>query len=834
MRAFRLLVLRRLRQTPMRAATTILSIAAGVALAVSITILLASIDRSLSDFGRGLAGPAPLRITGATITGGLEEDVLVRAEHVDGVAAVVPMIQAISRTQPTAGGALSPVLVLGVDCQVEVLLGSVGCDPAAIAEATEVLAVGPKVETGPGGLLRTENGSLPLGGVPSLDALADIGDGRTVVLPLSLAQRELSRPGQIDVAYVTTEPGADVTAVRAALQAAVGEHLPVRAATDPPAGADAVLGAALPIYSLLGTFALGIGAVLVANTAAMSLETRRRELAVIGALGGRRSSVVGATIAEMAALGAVAGVLGTLGGLVVATPIVASFSTFTEEVAGAALATHVPVSALVTGVLLGALLGGGAAVVPARRATRLDVAAELSGRESADATRPPRLGRRAALWTAVAVLGLVGCWLAQRDSGLEPWQGALVVPAFLTVSLSLLFATAAVAPLLIGRLRALAGLTSSGTLRLALNAAQRDHRRSGLLAVTVGAAVVTAFVTEGSSQAARSSIEATIARSGQGVDVSTIPFDDVAAPNVSRELSFALGGVDGVARVHRGVDAVTDMASDPVLVLAMTGDPLVSTVIDGEATGEGLAAGQVLIGPGIARARGIRAGDQVELTTMDGPVRLPVQGVWEQGANVGMNVTMSPELLERLFGPQPAAFVTAAPADGVSEAELGRRIEAAGLHPEIRTRSSGALADAIADQVDEQFASFRVMQQALLAVLFAAVFSSLLLSAVQRRRELGLLAAVGADPPGIARLLIVEAGLVAIAGITLSFVVGPMMMFALNQVLPFVVGFRNPLVLEWGALATAGLIAMLVVLVAAAWPARRAAQVEVLEALRYE
>jgi ABC-type antimicrobial peptide transport system permease subunit len=59
-------------------------------------------------------------------------------------------------------------------------------------------------------------------------------------------------------------------------------------------------------------------------------------------------------------------------------------------------------------------------------------------------------------------------------------------------------------------------------------------------------------------------------------------------------------------------------------------------------------------------------------------------------------------------------------------------------------------------------------------------------------------------------------------------------MFSLTQVLPFIVGFRDPVVFDWPSFAVAGAVAVVVALVGAAWPARRAAQVEVLEALRYE
>ena len=818
----------------MRAAMTALAIAAGVALAVSISVLVSSIERSLGDFGRGLAGPADLRVTGATLRGGLPAEALELAAGVEGVSHVVPLVQTVAPTQAEPGGDAEPSLVLGVDCSVELLVGAFGCDPAQLASATGPLAVGPEVAVGDAAVLRTDRGRVPLAGVPVAGRLRALGGGRVVVLPLALAQDLYTRPAQVDVAYVLADDGVDVAAVRARLQDALGAHLPVLAAGDPPAAADAVLGAAVPIYSLMGLFAMGIGAVLVANAAAMSLESRRRELAVLGALGGRARTVVGTTVAEMVVLGAVGGLFGSLGGVVVARPIVASLSSFTESIAGAPLTTHVSLGNLITGLLLGMGLGGGAALLPARRATRLDAATELSGREPADRPKPVRLGRRVLIWSVVTIAGAAGAWAAPRHGGLEPWQAAIVSPAFLAVLVGTLFLGAALAPLLVGRLVRATASTGSAAVRIGLSAARRDHRRTGMLAVAVAAAVSTAFVTEGSSASARASIEATFARNGPGVDVATVPQGEGFGAHVTPELVSALSAVPGAAEVDLGHVLVVGRGSSLVVVEAVTRNRLTTKVVDGVADPARLGAGEVLIGTGLARRQGIRAGDEVELTTPAGTVVLPVQGVWEDGNNVGANITMSPDLLTQLFGPLPPEYVVVRPAEGVTEAALAEAITAAGLDPELRTRSTAQVASDIADEVDQQFSSFRVMQRALLAVLFVAVLSSLLLAGVQRRRELGLLAAVGADPPGLARTLLVEAGVVAVVGVALCTVSGPLSMWAMNRVLPFVVGFNNPLVLDWSVLASSGAVAVCVVLLGAVWPARAAARVEVLDALRYE
>lgn len=834
MRRFRLLVLRRLTHAPLRTGMTVLALAAGVALAVSISVLLGSVDQSLREFGTGLAGPAELRITGATLRGGLPMEAVETAGGVDGVAAVIPMVQTVAPAQQSAGGEFEPTLVLGVDCRVERLLGSFGCDEELVARTEGAVVVGPGVSGGPEAVLRTDVGRLALAGAPVADELDQIAEGKVVVLPLQRAQALYTRPGQVDVAYVMLAPGAAVSEVRASLQLALGTHLPVLAAADPPAGADAVLGAAVPIYSLLGLFALGIGGVLVANTAAMSLEARRRELAMLGALGGRPSTVVRTTVTEMLVLGAAGGALGTLGGLVVASPIVASLSSFTETMAGVPLSVHASGASFATGLLLGMVLGAGSALVPARRASRLDIAAELSGREAADQSKAAPLLRRTIAWSVVVVTGVAGCWAASQDGSLAPWQSAIITPSFLLVTLGTLFASAAAAPMICGRLAAVVARYPHAPVRLALAAARRDHRRTGVLAVTLSAAVVTAFVTAGATASARTSIKASFAAAGAGVDITTVPPGEGLGAQVPPDLADALATIPGVKEISRGSFVVAGRGSSLIAVSAVENIRLTSEVIDGTAEVTRLDAGEVLIGAGLARRQQIRSGDTVDLTTPSGMVELPVQGVWEDGNNAGANITMSPARLEELFGPQPATYVMLRPAAGISETELAARVSDAQLDPELRTRSSGRVATDIADEVDAQFASFRVMQQALLAVLFVAVVSSLLLAGVQRRRELGLLTAVGADAASLVRTMLLEAGIVATIGLAISTVVGPIMMWSLGQATPFIIGFRNELTFSWMSLVTSGAAAIAVVLLGAAWPARRAARVEVLDALRYE
>src|SRR5438270_386569 len=118
MGAIRLLILRRAIRQPLRSALVVLAVAAGVALAVGVLIDQASLSASVANYGAGMAGRTAFRVTGPTNHGGLDQAAADRLAGVDGVAAVVPVVQAVSYADDSAGHS-TLVPVLGVDCRVE-------------------------------------------------------------------------------------------------------------------------------------------------------------------------------------------------------------------------------------------------------------------------------------------------------------------------------------------------------------------------------------------------------------------------------------------------------------------------------------------------------------------------------------------------------------------------------------------------------------------------------------------------------------------------------------------------------------------------------------------
>ena len=305
---------------------------------MSLVILVDSINGSVREQGRKLAGPTELRVIGATSRGGLDQRVTEAVAKTDGVAAAIPMIQAVTLVED-AHKHETPVLAFGIDCRIEAIVGRFRCTDEALAAAASPDAP-PFVSSslaqslGSGAVLRTDVGRISLDGAPSLPSLNAMNGGRAIVMPIARAQALFARPGLIDVIYVQPKPGTDLAALKSRLEQAVGPVNGVLGVDDPPPVIGVLLISFVPLFSLIAMLGLAIGAVLVYNTVSLSVEERRRQLAIVGALGGSGRVMVGGTLVEAGVLGLVGGVLGAFGGIVVAGPITSSLNTFTQRAAG--------------------------------------------------------------------------------------------------------------------------------------------------------------------------------------------------------------------------------------------------------------------------------------------------------------------------------------------------------------------------------------------------------------------------------------------------------------------------------------------------------------------
>ena len=244
--------------------------------------------------------------------------------------------------------------------------------------------------------------------------------------------------------------------------------------------------------------------------------------------------------------------------------------------------------------------------------------------------------------------------------------------------------------------------------------------------------------------------------------------------------------------------------------------------------------GHVLVAPSLARRRHLRAGSRLRLDTPTGFAWVTVGGVWQNGNFNGNVVDMPMSLFRRLYGNQPPTGVGLIADRKVGAVELAHRVRAAHLDPELRVDTPAQLTARLTRDIGRQLTPFNTLQRGLLMVAFVAVLSTLLLVGVQRRREMGLLAAVGMEPSQLASMTVAEGAAVGAIGVALSVFAAIGTNIASSLIIPIIIGFRDPLRFDFFSLLFWGPVAIVVVTAATALPAWRNAHLEVLEALQYE
>jgi putative ABC transport system permease protein len=848
MRLLRLLMLRSARRRPLRTLLTLTAVAAGTSMALSVFVVRQSVHHSLVHFERELAGPAGLRVVGATRRGAIGPELVERVAGTRGVAAAVPVVQAVTAVEtddPPGGvqdesGDQLTVLVLGVDCRAEALIGPFGCSSTAVADQGDrPLAVGPDVPED--GRILTGAGLVPLRDVPRLGTFGGVAGGRVVVYSLASAQRLFARGGGVDVVYVLAERGTGLETLGARLERAVGPQNAVLTADQGPPELELYLGNLWPLFTLLALFAMGIGASLVYDTVSLTLDERRHEFAVVAALGATPRMLRAVGLTEACALGAAGGLVGAVGGLAVARSLLANLSMFTERAAGVPLELHLAPVSFVLACGFGVAVALLAAWVPVHRTLRAQVDAEVSGPGGRRVDfSTGRLVARAGGWASMLVAGLVLLQLGRHDGGLATWQVQIAAVGFVVATLGLVLACGSLAPLAVrpfGR-----WLAWSAPGRLAVGNLVRSPARTGAMTVAVAVAGTTGFVIDGYVNGVRSAVTQTVADRLGAVEVSSA--NQGFAVNL--DVGLAPPVLDGLAEVPGVAEVVPDLA--PVLAGSRPGEVVSVEAADddwladhdgeqqvqGRIDAAGLHRGGAIVNTSLARAAGLRPGDLVRLPTPAGVVTLPVQAVVSRGGLSVRTAIVTGEFLRALYGDQPIGSAAVRPEPGVSLGELARRIRRSEVGADLQVSTPADVARSERASVDGQLALFWALQRALLVVCFAAILSTLLLVGLQRSRELGMLAAVGMTPSALRHMVLAEGAMVAVTGVGLSLVGGFIVLWALLEVSPVLIGWAAPLRLHLFSMLLLSGLTIAVVLLAAVWPACRAARTDVSVALRDE
>ena len=832
----------------LRAVLTGLAIALGVCLMAGTYVLTDTIDRSFANiFDTATQGIDVAVTPHETIKSAnnsslppIPASTLERIKKVPGVKLASgsifgqgTILDSKNKQVGTGGGA--PTFVASVDpAQFEAFKPSAGRLPRTEGEVAldagtakrKDVGIGDSVSIvgrGPAERFRVV-GLVKFGGSESFGASA-------ALLTLPDAQQVTGERGAFDSINVAADTGVTPEALRDRVRAVVPRSVDVRTGQEQ---ADKQTKDIHDNLGFLRTFllvfayvALFVGGFIIFNTFSITVAQRTREFGLLRMLGATRRQVLRSVVAESLLLGVFGSLMGLALGLAVAPGLKALFKAFGANLpaSGIVLETRTIVVSLLVGTIVTLLSG----LAPAVRATRVPPIAAL--REGVDLPKG-RLARWAPAFATI-VLGLGAALVAL---GLIGGAGIGIL------GLGTLFVFLGVAlwsPRLVPPLAAVVGQTVEWRGLPGKLARQNAIRQPGRTATTaaslmIGLALVTfvSFFAAGLTKSIDDAVDKQFA--GNLIVQSKNTNSDEGIPAT---IAPALGRVDGVRTAtpvafstlrYKGNDeSVTGF--DP---RTFAGIYSVDWQQGSDRTLETLGPGDAVLTKKFADDKKLKVGERFRVTTPTGKhPELTVRGTIKDNGGLFAAVTVPRETMRTAFGQRDDAFDFVAFRGGADEKAVRGRVDALlkTQYPNTESKDKGEFKDQQASQIN-QFATFMyvLLSLAVIVSLFGLV-NTLALSIFERRRELGMLRAIGTARSQVKRMIRYEAIITALIGAVLGLVLGALFAVVITSQLD---GFSFALPI--GRIIGIAILAGLAGIVAAALPARRAARTNVLEALAYE
>lgn len=698
---------------------------------------------------------------------------------------------------------------------------------AGLAEAARV-SVGDRV----GVLTREPKREFTLVGIVGYSGGRDsLGGSNEVFFTTPVAQQLML--GERDVYTHVTAQAVDGTSaeqLRDALASSLGGDYVVKTGAQMAAESSDGLKEGLSFFNkiLLGFagVALLVGTFLILNTFSIIVAQRTRELALLRAIGASRRQVVGSVLVEAIVIGLLASALGLAAGVGIGAALAYAFGQFAGGLTLAGLG--VPAIAVYSSFGVGVLVTLLAALLPALRASRVPPIAAMQ-----DVATPDRPLTR--ITTAGAVVLAAGA--ALLAAGLSDNAGDQALATILAGVVLAFIGTALLTPLISRPVVSALGAAFAWSVpgKLGRLNSGRNPRRTAITAAAlmVGISLVTGITVVLDS--AKSSVaaevdevlDAELVISGAQTGPVAPTFDatvlDAAAalPEVA-----VLAGiwqeralVDGQTR---WVTASNDFAAAGRVFRAVPTAGVIAT----------LRPDQVALGAGTAEDLGRTVGDTITVElAQGGSKRYEVSAVVPDDMMFG-GVVLPVEAVAGFTVAQPMMALIKLNDDADADAALAKVEALLADSPEVSVVNRAGYVEQQLGVFDTLLMMIQILLALAIVIAVLGIVNTLILSVMERTRELGLLRAIGLQRAQMMRMVTVEAVVVsvfgALLGIGVGAAIGAVVVRALHDE-----GITD-LVMPWQQMGLFVGLAALVGVVAAIIPAIRAARINVLAAIAHE
>ena len=675
---------------------------------------------------------------------------------------------------------------------------------------------------------------LDISGIVKFGSVSTIGGATLAGFDLPTAQRIFDKEGKLDEIAVAAKPGVSDEALVQELQGVLPPNTEVQTAAE-QARSDAE--DTDEFISFLQTFllvfagvALFVGSFVIANSLSITIAQRTREFATMRTIGASRRQVLTSIIVESLVVGVIASVIGLFLGLGLAKILFWLFDAvgFTLPNTGLLFQTRTIVVALLVGVLVTLL----ASLRPALRATRVPpIAAVREGATLPESRfarfRTPGAVALGVLGFAALIFGLFGGGLSTTQILLFLGVGALLV--FFGVAL---FASRLV-PAMATALGWPAARIGGAAGQLARGNAKRNPQRtaSTAAALMIGLALVTLVAVLG--QGIRSTFTDAVDRIFVADYAITAQNNFSPIPVDAAQAAATAPGVQAVASVRTGEALVFGEPSFVTAVTPNAGDSINLDWTDGsEAVFSELGANGAFVDEGFADDHDLTVGSSLTITTPTGKqLDLTVKGIFDPpaGGSPFGNVTFSSETFDANYD-QPQNLYSFVETDGgVTDSNTQALDEALADFPNAKAQTREEFKDNQISFLNNILNILYVLLALSVVVSLFGIVNTLVLTVFERTRELGMLRAIGMTRRQVRRMIRYESVITALIGAVLGIILGIVLAGLLVWRIDFI-DFAVPV----AQVIIFAIAAVFVGIIAAIFPARRAARLNPLQALQYE
>lgn len=836
----------------LRTALTVLGIALGVAVYFAVRTANVTLLSSLTLTIEKMAGKATLQVVGNE--GGFPESVWETVKDTPGVHVAQPVIEVLANT---AFEDESSLMIVGVDMLGDRELreyqfdesGEEIADPlVALAQPDSILisrkfADKYKLKDGDKLPLLTSQGrkDFIVRGIFKPAGIGEIFDGQIAVMDVFNAQFVFNRGRNFDRIDLMNEPDVPVEELKRRLR----ERLPAAVDISPPSSRGQGIEnsvAAMKIGMTITSFiALLVGVFIIFNSFSISVNQRWKEIGILRALGVERPNVQRMFLGESVVMGFIGSGLGIVLGFFLAVGAERVMSQIAAQLFGHVATQQPPVfrwDYALTSFAIGVVSSILGAWLPSRAASRLNPILALHNIETRQ--RENVLGKSRVLTGLAMVLGgwaLIAYGPISVGLSYQFVYSALVIFGLVLLLPKLAELTARVLRPLMDRLFGSEGVLAVDTM------IQSPRRTSA----TVGALMIgLSFVF--SLGAYVSSYQRTVKdwmdrMLNADIIINTSENARSRTYHFGEDLGKKISEIPGVERIENIRFLFLPYADDSVALVALDMNGWFTRVQDVvEGANEDEIKGKIIRGEGVLVARNFVAryklgvGDRLKFQTPTGEFNFPILGVIEDYTSEKGAVFFDRELYKRYWNDPAVDIIDVIARKGANVATLKQDVQRTlkGQHRAFiytNTEYKKFILDLI-----NGFFVLNYMQMAV-AVIIAAlgIVNTLIISVAERKRELGVLRAIGGLRSQIRNMILLEAAAMAIVGVLSGTIAGLFNTYFLVRTAAIMIGgftipFRFPVTIVLIALP----LALLIALAAAWWPARKAVNLNVVEAIGYE